>query len=104
VWVGNDDYTDIKLEGAHAAAPIWADFMKRAVQLPQYSDTNEFTPPEGVQVVAIDKASNLLSDVTCPDSYNAAFLDGTAPTATCDHPPDKRNILQKIFGLGKTGN
>ena len=31
VWVGNDDYSDIKIEGAHAAAPIWADFMKRAV-------------------------------------------------------------------------
>ena len=32
VWVGNDDYTDIKIQGAHAAAPIWAEFMKRAVQ------------------------------------------------------------------------
>ena len=48
VWVGNDDYTDIKFEGAQAAAPIWAEFMKRAVQLPQYSDTKEFTPPAGV--------------------------------------------------------
>ena len=71
VWVGNDDYTDIKLEGAHAAAPIWAEFMKRAVQLPQYSDTQEFTPPDGVQMVKIDKATNLLSDNACPDSYDA---------------------------------
>jgi len=104
VWVGNDDYTDIKMQGAHAAAPIWAEFMKTAVLLPQYSDTNEFTPPEGVQIVKIDKVSNLLSDETCPDSYDAAFLDGTAPIVTCDHPADKRNILQKIFGLGKSGN
>jgi penicillin-binding protein 1B len=104
VWVGNDDYTDLKLEGAHAAAPIWAEFMKKAVQLPQYSDTNDFTAPEGVQVVKIDKVSNLLSDETCPDSYDAAFLDGTAPMVTCDHPADKRNLLQKIFGLGKSGN
>jgi penicillin-binding protein 1B len=101
VWVGNDDYTNLNLEGAHAAAPIWAEFMKKAVLLPQYSDTNEFTPPEGVQIVKIDKVSNLLSDETCPDSYDAAFLDGTAPMVTCDHPADKRNILQKIFGLGK---
>jgi penicillin-binding protein 1B len=35
VWVGNDDYTDVKLSGALAAAPIWAEFMKRAVLLPQ---------------------------------------------------------------------
>ena len=34
VWVGNDDYTDIKLAGGAAAAPIWAEFMKRAVKLP----------------------------------------------------------------------
>jgi penicillin-binding protein 1B len=104
VWVGNDDYTDIKMQGAQAAAPIWAEFMKNAIQLPQYSDTNEFTPPEGVQVVTLDQVSNLLADSACPDDYTAAFLDGTAPTDTCDHPADHRNIIQKIFGLGKSGN
>ena len=106
VWVGNDDYTPLAhgLEGATVAAPIWADFMKKAVQLPQYSDTHNFTPPEGVEVVQLDRASNLLSDQACPDSYEAAFLAGTAPTDTCDHPPDHRNILQKLFGLGKPGN
>jgi penicillin-binding protein 1B len=104
VWVGNDDYSNLNLEGAHAAAPIWAEFMKKAVLLPQYSDTNEFAPPDGVQIVKIDKVSNLLADDSCPDDYDAAFLDGTAPTASCDHPLDHRNILQKIFGVGKSGN
>ena len=104
VWVGNDDCTDVKIEGAHAAAPIWAAFMKKAVTLPQYSDTNEFKVPEGVEIVSIDKVSNLLSDASCPDSFEAAFLAGTAPMETCDHPGDHRNMLQKIFGAGKTGN
>jgi penicillin-binding protein 1B len=104
VWVGNDDYTDVKLSGATAAAPIWADFMKRAIKLPQYSDTHQFTPPDGIEVVKIDKVSNLLSDEACPDSYEAAFLMGTAPIETCDHPADHRNFLQKIFGSGKPGN
>ena len=104
VWVGNDDYTDIKLQGADAAGPVWAEFMKHAVQLPQYSDTHDFSTPDGVQVVSLDKATNLLSDTACPDAYNAAFLDGTAPTDPCDHPPDHRNIFQKIFGLGKPGD
>ncbi len=102
VWVGNDDYTDVKLAGATAAAPIWAEFMKRAVKLPQYSDTHNFTPPDGIEVVKLDKVSNLLSDDACPDGYMAAFMIGTAPTNTCDHPADHRNILQKIFGLGKS--
>ncbi len=103
VWVGNDDYSDIKIDGSRAAAPIWAEFMKKAVQLPQYSDTHDFTPPDGVQIVSLDKATNLLADAACPEDYQAAFLDGTAPTDTCDHPADHRNILQKIFGFGKSG-
>lgn len=104
VWVGNDDYTDLKIEGADAAMPIWAEFMKRAVQLPQYSDTNAFTPPDGIEMVKLDKVSNLLADDSCPDDYEAAFLAGTAPSVPCDHPLDHRNIFQKIFGMGNKSN
>ncbi|HXE04454.1 MAG TPA: PBP1A family penicillin-binding protein [Bryobacteraceae bacterium] len=104
VWVGNDDYTDLKLEGAQAAVPIWGTFMKKAVQLPQYSDTREFTQPDGVQLVAIDKTTNMLSDGACPDGDQIAFLNGTAPTGTCDHPLQHPNLLEKLFGLGKPGN
>ena len=35
----------MKLEGAQTAAPIWAEFMKHAVKLPQYSDTRQFPTP-----------------------------------------------------------
>ncbi len=102
VWVGNDDYTDIKIEGAHGATPIWADFMKRAVQLPQYSDTKDFVPPQGVSQVTLDKQTNLLPDASCPEDYTAWFLDGTQPTDTCDHSfGDQRNVFQRIFGLGQ---
>jgi penicillin-binding protein 1B len=109
VWVGNDDYTELdpenrgRIQGARVAAPIWAAFMKKAVELPQYSDTHVFVPPAGVEIVNLDKVTNLLADGTCPDDYTAAFLDGTAPTETCDHP-EHRNVFQKIFGLGKSGN
>jgi penicillin-binding protein 1B len=101
VWVGNDDYSNVQLEGARAAAPIWAEFMKKAVLLPQYSDTNQFAMPEGVEIASIDRATNLLSDESCPGGYNVAFLAGTAPLETCDHSTDHRNLLQKLFGQGK---
>jgi penicillin-binding protein 1B len=102
VWVGNDDYSDLKLEGAQAAVPIWADFMKRAVKLPQYSDTRPFVPPTGVSTVRLDKVTNLLADASCPQDYDAVFLDGTAPTQTCDQSAgDQRNVFQKLFGIGK---
>ena len=104
VWVGNDDYTDIKLEGAQVAAPIWAAFMKQAILLPQYSDVKDFTPPDGVQLVSLDKTTNLLADTACPNDYEAAFLAGTAPTDTCDHSANHPNIFQRLFGAGKSGN
>jgi penicillin-binding protein 1B len=114
VWVGNDDYTPLdpenlgRVQGARAAAPIWAAFMKQAVLLPQYSDTNAFAPPAGVEIITLDRVTNLLADSACPEDYSAAFLDGTAPTETCDHKgmggDDHRNILQKIFGTGKPTN
>jgi penicillin-binding protein 1B len=102
VWVGNDDYTDVKLSGALAAAPIWAEFMNRAIKLPQYSDVKPFSPPEGVTVTRIDKASNLLVDDSCStSSFSAAFLDGTAPLNSCSHMSESpQNFFQKIFGLG----
>jgi penicillin-binding protein 1B len=101
VWVGNDDYTDIKLQGADAAAPIWAEFMNRAIKLPQYSDVKSFSPPAGVTVVNLDKTSNLLADGSCPNDYSAAFLDGTAPQNYCSQMGENpQNFIQKIFGLG----
>jgi penicillin-binding protein 1B len=102
VWVGNDDYTDIKLQGAHAAAPIWTDFMKRAIQLPQYSDVKPFVAPEGITTARIDKTTSLLVDSTCPNnSFYAAFLDGTAPLNTCSQMSENpQNFIQKLFGIG----
>lgn len=101
VWIGNDDYTDIKLQGADAAAPIWAEFMNRAIKLPQYSDVKTFTPPAGVTVVNLDKASNLLADGSCPDDYAVAFLDGTAPQNYCSQMGENpQNFIQRLFGIG----
>jgi penicillin-binding protein 1B len=102
VWVGNDDYTSIEIEGAHAAAPIWTEFMKRAIQLPQYSDVKPFSAPEGVTIAHIDKPSSLLVDSSCPnDSFYVAFLDGTAPVNTCSQMGENpQNFVQKIFGIG----
>jgi len=100
VWVGYDDYSDLKLAGAATAAPIWAEFMKSAVKLPQYSNAGQFEPPSGVVDVHLDKATNLLSTSSCPNSYNVAFITGTEPTMTCDQG-DGRNFLQRIFGVGQ---
>ena len=102
VWVGYDDYSDLKLEGSKTAAPIWAQFMKRAVALPQYKDgISPFNPPAGVVDVKLDKVTNYLATPVCPNDYEAAFISGTEPNQTCEMTAgDQRNFFQKIFGVG----
>jgi penicillin-binding protein 1B len=100
VWVGYDDYSDIRLSGAQTAAPIWAEFMKKAVALPEYSDVKQFTQPVGVVDVQLDKTTNLLATPSCPETYSAAFIVGTEPTTTCDQGSGVKGFFSKMFGLG----
>jgi len=101
VWVGFDDYSDLHLSGAQTAAPIWAEFMKKAAALPHYSDMTAFTQPTGVVDVQLDKATNLLATPACPETYTAAFIIGTEPTATCDQGGGGiRGFFSRMLGLG----
>jgi penicillin-binding protein 1B len=100
VWVGYDDYSDIHLSGAAIAAPIWAEFMKRAIVLPNYSDVKPFSPPSGVVQLSIDKATGQIATPACPDDYVMSFIEGTQPTQTCEQgTADHRNVFQKLFGM-----
>ncbi len=101
VWVGYDDYSDLRLSGAMTAAPIWTEFMKKASALPQYSDMKAFTQPTGVVDVQLDKATNRLATPTCPDDYVAAFVAGTEPRETCDAQAGSDGFFSSIFGGGE---
>ncbi len=98
VWVGYDDYSDIRLSGAQTAAPIWAEFMKKAVALPRYADVRPFTQPEGVVDVELDKITNRLATPSCPDTYTIAFVAGTEPRDTCDQSGGVRGFFSRMFG------
>jgi penicillin-binding protein 1B len=84
-WVGFDDNRDLNLEGAKSALPIWAEFMKKAYQLypPRRLGSMVFTPPPGIEFVRIDKATLLRADPSCGESFEEAFIAGTAPLASC---------------------
>jgi penicillin-binding protein 1B len=97
VWVGYDDYSDLRLSGAQTAAPVWTEFMKKAALLPQYSDMKEFSQPTGVVNVELDKATNRLATPTCPDDYEAAFVAGTEPRDTCDQQSGVAGFFSRIF-------
>ncbi|HLE37264.1 MAG TPA: penicillin-binding transpeptidase domain-containing protein, partial [Candidatus Acidoferrales bacterium] len=105
VWVGFDDNRELGLPGSSSAAPIWAEFMKRAVTLPGYSNPQPFTPPDGVAVVSIDPQTLLLASPACPESRNEVFISGTEPTEVCGSPGVRSitqstpaSLLSGVFG------
>ncbi len=81
VWVGFDDNTDLAIEGAHSALPIWARFMKQAHELPEYADPEPFAMPEGVISVAVDPKLQALATHSCDGCMNEIYIAGSQPTA-----------------------
>jgi penicillin-binding protein 1B len=100
VWVGYDDYSDLRLAGGVTAAPIWAEFMKKAAALPQYADMHGFSQPTGVVDVQLDKATNRLATPACPDDYTSAFIAGTEPRESCDEGGGVKGFFSRMFGAG----
>ncbi|MFL6416703.1 MAG: transglycosylase domain-containing protein [Bryobacteraceae bacterium] len=83
VWVGLDDYQDLKIEGAKAALPIWTEFMKRAHKHRAYRDVGKFEVPDGVVSAEVDPDTGQLATSACPKPQNEYYLVGTQPTAFC---------------------
>jgi penicillin-binding protein 1B len=98
VWVGYDDYSDLRLTGAQTAGPIWTEFMKKAAALPQYANMKEFSQPSGVVDVQLDKMTNRLATPSCTDDYVSAFVAGTEPSDTCEAEAGMKGILSRFFG------
>ncbi len=81
VWVGFDSVGTLgKVEsGAHAALPIWADFMRKSLNL---LPVQTFTVPDGIQFVEVDQATGALAAEPSQETTTEVFADGTVP-----HPP-----------------
>ncbi len=83
VWVGLDDYKDLKIEGAKAALPIWTEFMKRAHKHRAYRNVEDFGVPDGVVSTQIDPLSGQLATGACPNPRTEYYLVGTQPAQFC---------------------
>jgi penicillin-binding protein 1B len=84
VWVGFDDNRDLDLTGTASAAPIWAEFMKRATTLSVYRNAESFNPPAGVVQDSIDPQSGQLATPSCPQTVQEYFISGSEPTQYCE--------------------
>lgn len=98
VWVGFDDNRELDLEGAHSAAPIWGDFMKRALQFREYRSPQPFDAPEGVVTVEIDPLSGLLATPSCPSVRQEVYIAGTQPVAACPLHGGARPNVTSVSG------
>jgi membrane peptidoglycan carboxypeptidase len=87
VWVGFDNNDDIKLTGGVVAAPIWADFMIRAMRIrPDLG--GYFEDPGGLVVCDIDPMAGQTpgavpgepTPTVGPGPRREIFLAGTEPT------------------------
>src|SRR5262245_19338017 len=91
VWVGFDNNDDIKLTGGVVAAPIWADFMIRALRIRPDLGGN-FEDPGGLVVCDIDPMAGQTTGtvpgepVVGPGPRREIFLAGTEPTGAQQLP------------------
>ena len=83
VWVGFDDNRELNLEGAQSAAPIWAEFMKRASRIREYRDTKPFRAPERHRLDRDRSASGYAGTAGCPKRPREVYIAGTQPVGAC---------------------
>ena len=89
VWVGFDEVRTLgRLEsGAHAALPIWTQFVGQALQgLPVMT----FSIPEGIQFAQVDTTTGNLPTKTSRTISTEVFRKGTEPRKA---PPPKANPM-----------
>ena len=88
-WVGFDDNRDLSLEGARSALPIWTEFMLKAYQLYPVRDAGgmSFIPPRGIEIVTIDANTLMRAGPSDQETFEEAFIEGTAPTLVSSIEP-----------------
>jgi membrane carboxypeptidase/penicillin-binding protein len=97
VWVGFDQRDVLKLSGAQAALPIWADFMRTAMAV---LPSEGFTVPASVTFREVDPTNGKLATRFCPVVFREAFLAGTEPREACpDHGPGElvESLFRRLF-------
>ena len=94
VWVGFDDNSELDLEGAQSALPIWTEFMKRAHTHRAYKAVAPFDAPDGIVSVSVDPATGQLATPACPNPRAEVFITGSQPLDTCRLHGGGRSLAQ----------
>ena len=84
VWVGFDDNSELGLEGAKSALPIWTSFMKQALALRPELGGDSFPKPDTIVSEEIDPTTGMMATDECPTKRTEYFIEGTQPTEPCN--------------------
>ncbi len=93
VWVGFDSMGTLgKMEsGAHAALPIWKDFMTEALKM---LPVMTFSVPDGIQFVEVDRQTGTLANKPSKRTRTEVFADGTIPQHPSRRPVDPLDFYE----------
>ncbi|MCA1633017.1 MAG: PBP1A family penicillin-binding protein [Acidobacteria bacterium] len=83
VYVGFDDNEELGLTGAESALPVWAEFVRRAVELRPELGGEAFARPDSVTTVEIDPETGALATDACPRRERVAVTHALAPAHEC---------------------
>ena len=101
VWVGFDQRDVLRLSGAQAALPIWADFMRTALAVVPAPAP---VAPPSITFRDVDATNGKLATSWCPVVIHEAFLASTEPRESCpDHGPAAavRSFFRRLFESGR---
>jgi penicillin-binding protein 1B len=98
VWVGFDDNKELDLQGADSAAPIWTEFMKRALEYREYRDAKPFQAPDGIVSIDIDPQSGMPATPFCPVKRPEVYIVGTQPVGACPLHGGGRQGVTNVAG------
>jgi len=81
VWAGNNDNTSMTAAGYSVAAPIWNNFMRRALS---GKSVENFEKPKGIRHLEVDSLSGKLPSDATPSTKSEIFASWNAPTQKDD--------------------
>ena len=82
-WIGFDDNRDLRMKASDAALPMWADFMKQALDLRPELGGDSFSKPGGIVTVEIDPTTGCLPADDSVAHRHEVFIAGTEPSSSC---------------------
>ena len=95
VWVGYDQERSLGYSGSggQAAAPIWTEFMQRALAgVP----VRQFSTPPNVTFALIDPRTGRLAREGTPGAVQECFISGTEPNSYDPEPPVEQEVIPVV--------